>query len=102
MKTYKDFPSVWIGDSDIAALLLRPCYGNPTELKFGGDGSYRAYLVTEAASIGAHYTQVLTTNAWLWIYDDNERTFVIYAPEITVYRAGDRGCIIYAPGGKLG
>lgn len=101
MKTYRDFPKINLGYSDIAALVLRGC-DNFAEVRFGGDGSYSAYYVTEEAKIGEHYTEVFSCTTWLWIYDDEQRVAGIYAPKIKVYRAGEMGCIIYAPNAKKG
>ena len=100
MKTYKDFDTRFIGESDIASLTLR----SPDSvgiLRFCDDGAYDAYIVTEEAEIGAHYHEVFRCRTWLWIFDDQNRTITITAPEIIVYRAGLRGCIIYAPDGKV-
>lgn len=99
MKTYKDFEQVYIGGSDIAALILVGCYkeeGLKTQtLNFGEDGSYRAYIVTDPeAEIGNHYKKVATFNYWLKIYDDDGKTYEVRAREINIYRAGDFGCII--------
>ncbi len=99
MKTYRDFEKIYVGESDIASLILVGCY-KEDELKtqvlnFGGDGTYGAYIVTDTdAEIGNHYKKVATFNHWLKIYDDNEKTYEVRAKEITIYRAGDFGCII--------
>lgn len=101
MKTYKDFRKIGLGFSDIAALVLRGC-DCIDELHFGGDGHYSAYLVTEEAEIGEHYKEVFRCHSWLWIYDDERCVCMIYAPDIIVYRAGEMGCVIYAPRDKEG
>ena len=100
MNTYKDFPHESLGFSDIASVLLRGCDA-VAELHFGGDGSYSAYVVTKETEIGEHYSPVFSCRTWLWVYDDDECMLRVSAPEITVYRAGDYGCVIYAPGGKF-
>ena len=100
MKTYKDFPRVHLGDSDIAQLLCRN-YQNIQPLKFGGDNSYKAYFVNEEIDLPGHYSHVGTWNTWLWIYDDEGRTAKIQGDVIEIYRAGEMGCIIYAPGGAI-
>lgn len=93
MKNYKDYPIAHLGNSDIARLIISS--NDKVEyLKFGGDGSYKAYLVDEEAEIGAHYEQVFEATSWLKIYDDDEMTFKVYADRIKVYQAGQRGCII--------
>ena len=101
MKTYKDFGKIYIGSSDIASITLRSPDGLG-DIHFGGDGSYDAYLVTEPAEIGSHYTEEFRAHHWLWIYDDEKKTVEVIAPEIIVYRAGEMGCIIYAPNAKVG
>lgn len=61
MKMYKDFPKVYIGESDIASLTLR----TPVDahvLKFGSDGYYKAYIVNGEAEIGNHYKLDFTCN----------------------------------------
>ena len=99
MKTYKDFEQIYIGASDIAALILVGCYkeeGLKTQvLNFGEDSNYKAYIVTDAeAVIGNHYEKVTSFNHWLKIYDDDGKTYEVRAKEINIYRAGNFGCII--------
>ena len=95
MKNYKDYEKVFIGDSDIAALILSGDKGD-VELKFGQDGRYNAYLVerteSEEVQIGEHYHKVFETDKWLKIFDDGGLTKVLFG-KITIYRAGE-GCII--------
>lgn len=97
MKTYKDFQKWSIGSSDIAALLLLGCNDNGAEpmlLNFGEDGSYSAYIIPDNVEIGKHYKKVAEYNHWLKIYDDDSFVMDIKAKCISVYRAGDFGCII--------
>lgn len=98
MKSYKDFEQKPIGDSDVAMLVLVGCRakdGIVTEpLRFGEDGSYKAYLVNGKAKIGGHYKKVATFHNWLKIYDDEKLTLKVEANEINIYRAGIFGCII--------
>lgn len=99
MKTYKDFEKHFIGESDIATLIMAGCRedeGVVTDtLHFGGDGAYSAYVVTEEdATIGMHYKKIASFTHWLKIYDDRELTFKVSAKEINIYRSGDFGCII--------
>ena len=51
MKTYKDFEKQYIGNSDVAALIMvgyKKGNGLVTDLlHFGEDGAYSAYIVTE-------------------------------------------------------
>lgn len=102
--THKNYEKQFIGCSDIAALTLtgmRPADepGDGTGLKtfalhFGGDGSYDAYVVDDAAEIGAHYALKATCAHWLRVYDDDELVREFEADIIRVYRAGDYGCVI--------
>lgn len=100
MKNYKDFEKTFIGGSDIATLIMVGCRddggGLVTEpLRFGGDGSYYAYIVEgEDVQIGSHYRLVATFNHWLKIYDDDERVYSDDAKEFRIYRAGDYGVIL--------
>lgn len=97
MKNYKDYPRYHLGCSDIARLILSS-HDKLEYLNFGGDGSYKAYLVDEEAEIGAHYGLVFEATSWLTVFDDDERTLKIYAKEIKVYQAGECGCIIQTIG----
>lgn len=99
MKNYKDFEQTFIGASDVAALVMwgwKDDQGLVTKtLHFGGDGSYRAYVVEgEDVQIGSHYRLVASFNSWLKIYDDDELTYSENAREFRIYRAGDFGTII--------
>lgn len=59
------------------------------------DTCYRAYIVTDKdARIGPHYRVVATFNHWLKIYDGDGLAHSVRANNITVYRAGELGCII--------
>lgn len=94
MKTYKDFPKEYIGDSDIAQLI----FAGTCEAKyilFGEDGSYNAYMVNDKnASIGEHYQLEAEFDHWVRIFDDNTRVKEISADHIKVYRSGMFGCVI--------
>lgn len=98
MKNYKEFEQQFIGDSDIATLILVGCRGEEglktEQLHFSEDGNYRAYIVDADTEIGNHYKKVATFNHWLKIYDDEGLTYSVMADEINIYRAGDFGCII--------
>lgn len=100
MKTYKDYPKTYIGASDIASLVLRGCDAL-SELKLGGDGAYYAYMVDGPAEIGEHYTKRFECRDWLWVYDDQGKRVEIRAETIQVFRGGDYGVIINAPGGEF-
>lgn len=101
MKNYKEFKKIYIGESDIASLILAGCDENglvTKKLNFGEDGNYSAYLIecsnVEDVEIGNHYVLIAKFNHWLRIYDDNEKTFDEKAKEFYIYRAGEYGCII--------
>lgn len=96
--SYKNCETRLIGDSDIATLILSGCDKNNklklSQLHFGKDASYKAYIVDEHAEIGNHYIKVDTFTQWLRIYDDYGLTYRVEASEINIYRAGEMGCII--------
>lgn len=99
MKNYKDFDKHFIGESDIAALVLvgyRKCEGViPFMLNFGEDNSYIAYIVYgENITIGEHYKEIIRFNNWLKIYDDIGLKKEFKGKQIIVYRAGELGCIV--------
>lgn len=93
-----------IGSSDIAQLTMTGPVGEcgvlPTLVKFGGDGSYSAWLVRDESVIPEHYQKVAEFHTWLKIYDDTELVVDIKAGwnhPIKVYRAGEAGCLICIP-----
>lgn len=98
-KTYKDFDKIYLGESDVASLVLRT-WDSLELLKFGQDDSYDAYFVNEEIELPTHYTLVFSATSWLKIYDDFRLTKKIYGDRIEIYRAGEMGCLIYAPGGR--
>lgn len=96
-KSYKDYPKIDIGSSDIAALIVVGCgeHGlHLSTLNFTEDGDYQAYLVPKGTIIGPHYRKVATFYNWIKIYDDDFLTFKIKAKEVNIFRAGDYDCII--------
>lgn len=93
MTHYKEYDKKYIGSSDIASLTLR-FPGGVSVLNFGEDGSYTAYVVDGKAELGEHYKQVLQAKYWLKIYDDTDLVRELDGDTITIYRAGDFGCII--------
>ena len=100
--TYKDFPKIYIGGSDSAALICRSKWGDIDLcglLKFGEDGDYSAYLVTEKAAFGDHYKHQLTYYDYVDITGDDGYGVHIEAYVINIYTAGNFGCIIEAIGG---
>lgn len=107
--SYKDFPKVSIGGSDIATLYVTSEDKNsPTgyrceSLSFGGDGVYSAYFVTGPAKIGSHYSmvQVHFEECNIHSQDVAEFPITVQAERICIYRAGEFGCIIEAIGGSM-
>lgn len=109
-KSYKEYKKIWLGDSDIAALIMAGYSKEDGGLKvqplhFEEDGQYMAYLVeneyAEEVEIGSHYQKVATFNSWLRIYDDDGLGGEFYGQEINVFRAGMRGCIIQTVGNTI-
>lgn len=97
MKSYKSYESSYIGDSDIAALILVGIANGdlqPKVLNFGEDGRYSAYIVDEDAEIGSHYQKQYEFTHWMTIYDDDTCVRTYHAKKIVVYRAGNFGCVI--------
>lgn len=97
MRSYKEYEKKYIGMSDIANLILAGSSDNGlrlTALHFGMDNDYYAYIVDSDAEIGEHYTKVAEFKGWLRIYDDSFLTREINADKISIYRAGEMGCII--------
>ena len=94
---YKE-KSVPLGGSDIAALIAVGITDeklNSQVIKFGGDGNYNAWLVTdEEVEIPKHYEKVGTFNFWLKIYDDEGLVYKSTAKYIEIYRAGSYGILI--------
>lgn len=100
--TYKDFPKIYIGGSDSAALICRSKWGDIDLcglLKFGEDGDYSAYFVDEKAALGDHYKHQLTYYDYVDITGDDGYGVHIEAYVINIYTSGNFGCIIEAIGG---
>lgn len=111
MKNHHTYPRAYIGESDIAALIMvgmRPKsekadgadWLKTQPLHFGEDGAYNAYIVDEDCEIAPYYSMVATFEHWISIYDDSELTLHAYASEIRVFCAGSRGVIIQLIGRK--
>lgn len=104
MKNYKDFNKKFIGESDVAALIMVGCRGSSglvTEpLYFGADNSYYAYIIDEQTAVPEHYSKVAEFNHWFKIYDDQRLTTKIVADVIEVYQAGNFGVLIRVIGKK--
>ena len=97
-RNYKDYLKDYIGQSDIACLILagfKEDHGVFTEnLRYNADGEYMAYIVDENTEIGSHYDLIAKFDSWVKIYDDTSLVHHFRADKIKIYRAGDFGCII--------
>jgi len=91
-KNYKEFEKVYLGYSDIAGIVARS-YDRVEIVRFGSDGSYKAYLC-ENAEIGDHYKKVFEANDWVWFYDDHEKRLEVVGKTIEIWRSGEFGIII--------
>lgn len=99
-----DYAEEYIGSSDVATLIvvgMNPKQVQPTDepivtlpMHFGGDGAYHAYVVDERADVPAWYTLEARLSSWIKIYDDENLVYTAHAPEIELYRAGQRGVLI--------
>lgn len=100
--TYKNFDKIHLGWSDSAALICRSKWVDIDLcglLKFGEDGDYSAYFVTGKADLGDHYKHQLAYYGFVDITGDDGSGIHIEAPVISIYTAGNFGCIIGAIGG---
>ncbi len=98
VKNYHECKRIYLGESDMAQLILRTDNGVKA-INFGEDGEYYAYFIDgEKIDIPAHYACVIDEEcAWMWIYDDDSRTQKLNFKKdmrLRVYRAGEYGCII--------
>ena len=98
MKNRHEYNKEYIGSSDIATLILvgpDDCRGlRLRALKFGGDGSYHAYVGDKDIEIPDFYHLEARFYHWLKIYDDEELVKEYNGTLIEVYRAKEMGCII--------
>ena len=94
MKNYKDFEKRFIGGSDSAFLTITGSDSTKTELKFGEDGEYYAYIVPEDTEIGGHYVKHAELEGSVTITDDDGDEIKLIADRIEFFRAGEFGCVI--------
>ena len=104
MKSYKEYEKKYIGMSDIANLILAGSSDNGLKLAvlhFGMDSYDYAYSIyadadnaPAAKETVKNYRKVAEFKSWLRIYDDSFLTQEFNANKISVYRAGEMGCII--------
>ena len=101
MKSYKDYPLIGFGMSDIASLVL--VYFDNVDfevqsriLPMGSDGAYRGRVVYNDVEIPSHYTKQFSINAsWVKIYDEDTLCCICTVDAIyEFYTAGDRTVLI--------
>lgn len=101
MKNYKDYNKTYIGSSDSAYLTLKTITGTTEKLCFGEDGSYSAYVVDEDTLIPKHYHKEFEFTDSLEIYNNfGELEWSAKAKQISVYTAGNFGCLIKLQGAE--
>lgn len=94
MKNRKEYAKIFIGSSEIAGVIVRGAM-KLSEIAFGEDSSYYAYLVDENCEIPSAYKMVFETDGWLKIYDDFGLTVDMWSKgDIKIYRCGMQGVII--------
>ena len=82
MKSYRDYPLIGFGMSDIASLVL--VYFDNVDfevqsriLPMGSDGKYKGRVVYNDVEIPAHDTKQFSINAsWIKIYDDDSLVWI--------------------------
>ena len=101
MKSYRDYPLIDFGTSDIDSLVL--VYFDNVDyevqsriLHMGSDGAYRGRVVYNDVEIPAHYTKQFSINAsWVKIYDEDTLCWEGKADAIyEFYTAGERTLLI--------
>lgn len=103
---YKRAPKIHVGGSDRASLFaigFDVNYGwRFVPIHFGADDSYKAYICTEQAEIGAHYHLVGELYHEIRIIDDDDGncTFEASADRINLWRAGEFGFVVQLCGLK--
>lgn len=90
--------TIYAGTSDIARIKIET-NNNIGFIKFGGDSSYKAYIISNNDEVPSHYVKKFTFKDCYWfkLFDDIERVHsenLIPNSSLTVYRAGDYGLII--------
>lgn len=107
MEKYKQ-NDISLGSSDYSTLIvvactdvIKTCYNHKSDfihqMHMGGDGDYKAHVVTDIADVPSHYQEFLSTKSWLKIYDDTRLVYSGDGPH-TIYRAGDYGILILKGG----
>ena len=101
MKSYRDYPLIGFGMSDIASLVL--VYFDNVDfevqsriLPMGSDRAYKGRIVYNDVEIPSHYTKQFSINAsWVKIYDDDSLVWMGKGDAIyEFYTAGERTLLI--------
>ena len=101
MKSYRDYPLIGFGMSDIASLVL--VYFDNVDfevqsriLPMGSDGSYRGRVVYNDVEIPSHYTKQFSINAsWVKNIDNFSLCWIGRRDAIyEFYTAGDRTLLV--------
>lgn len=101
MKSYKDYSKTYIGGSDSARLTLKTSDAATEPLYFGKDGDYSAYIINEYTPVPEHYHKRFECHDSLEIYNDfGELEWSAKAKNISVYTAGNFGCLIKLEGAE--
>lgn len=100
-KSYKDYPLIEFGYSDIASLVCVYYDNIENETKtcmlgVGSDGSIRGRVVYNDVEIPTHYYKQMTLNAaWLKLYDDRNIVAELVGDAIyDLYTAGEHTVLI--------
>ena len=101
MKSYRDYPLIGFGMSDIASLVL--VYFDNVDfevqsriLPMGSDRAYKGRIVYNDVEIPSHYTKQFSINAsWVKIYDEDSLVWTGKGDAIyEFYTAGERTLLI--------
>lgn len=96
MRDYHFNEKINLGSSDIARVTLIGWNGKNCVaefLKFGSDGSYKAYTATPE-EVPESYEKIAVFRGWVNVVDDDEIVAKIRGDEIAFYRRGEFGCIV--------
>ena len=101
MKSYRDYPLIYLGMIDMASLVLvyfdNVDYETQSRiLSMGSDGSYRGRVVYNDVEIPSHYTKQFSINAsWVKIFDDDSLVWMGKGDAIyEFYTEGERTLLI--------
>ena len=101
MRSYRDYPLIGFGMSDIASLVLVYFDNVDYEVQsrimhMGSDRAYRARVVYNDVEIPAHYTKQFSINAsWVKVYDDDSLVWIgRKGATYEFYTAGERTLLV--------